>query len=49
LFNHAQARAILHFLEWIVQTDAFRDDRAALEAWAHWTLVCEAFASTGTA
>jgi hypothetical protein len=49
LFNHAQARAILHFLEWIVQTDAFRDDRAALEAWAHWTLVCEAFASTGAA
>ena len=49
LFNHAQARAILHFLEWIVQTDAFRNDRAALEAWAHWTQVCEAFASAGEA
>ena len=49
LFNHAQARAILHFLAWIVQTDEFRDDRAAFEARAHWTQVCETLDSTKVA
>jgi hypothetical protein len=44
LFDHAQATAILHFLEFLMTDERF-NDHSTLNAWTHWAQICEDFAS----